>query len=231
MYVSQNNQKLYLNHWEFNACRLMSMLATVIEAAGGVVDYRYQKTALVCDRTVYDNAREKMDMIDHFKQVLDNHPEMKDQIQPKLEVLEKEAEELAGTPEVFVPCEFQTHLKFMINDTLYYYQVDDNPFMEFYYQKTPIVNGRYSKDACLMEASKLWYDDSFLKGGVSDADIKKAAETLAGALFNAPESEIIRSKKTISVPNTHNNGHHKEVVFEPERFSTELPQGRETPSL
>ena len=56
MFVQHENQKLYLKPWEYNACRIMSALANVVTEKGGVVDCTYQRTALICDASAFDEA-------------------------------------------------------------------------------------------------------------------------------------------------------------------------------
>jgi hypothetical protein len=45
-----------------------------------------------------------------------------------------------------------TYISFILDETYYYYQVDGNPFFEFYYNKTPIKNGKRSRAARVIPA-------------------------------------------------------------------------------
>lgn len=85
-----------------------------------------------------------------------------------------------------------TYISFILDDTYYYYQVDSNPFFEFYYSKTPIKNGKRSRDAGLEADKKEWLYDCFFKSNCGQPDIVEAANKIYSMLCNAPMSKIIR---------------------------------------
>lgn len=111
-----------------------------------------------------------------------------------------------------------TYISFILDETYYYYQVDDNPLFEFYYRKTPIKNGKYSRDAGLKTDKKDWLFDCFFKSDCSQQDIVEAANLIFNMLCNAPMSEIIRDSYKQRVPNIYNDGYHIETIYKPERL-------------
>ena len=111
-----------------------------------------------------------------------------------------------------------TYISFILDEVYYYYQVNENPFFEFYYSKTPVRNGKYSKDAGLEPDKKEWLYDCFFKSNCGQPDIVEAANLIFNMLCNAPLSEIIREGRKQRVPNTYNNGYHMETVYKPERM-------------
>ena len=111
-----------------------------------------------------------------------------------------------------------TYISFILDETYYYYQVDSNPFFEFYYNKTPIKNGMRSRDAGLEADKKEWLYDCFLSSNCGQPDIVEAANLIFNMLCNAPMSEIIRDSYKQRVPNTYNSGYHMETVYKPERM-------------
>lgn len=111
-----------------------------------------------------------------------------------------------------------SYISFVLDETYYYYQVDRNPLFEFYYNKTPIINGKYSRDAGLEEDPKEWLFNCFFKSNCGQQDIIEAANLLFNMLCNAPMSKIIRDRHKQKVPNTYNNGYHTELVYKPERL-------------
>jgi hypothetical protein len=111
-----------------------------------------------------------------------------------------------------------TYISFVLEDIYYYYQVSDNPFFEFYYQKTPVKYGKISHDAVMMEDTKEWLYDCFFSFDVSDSDIKEAANHIFNMLVAAKNSVIHRDSKKQRVPNRYDGGYHYETIFEPERF-------------
>ena len=171
--VTKDGTRLYLRSWEYNAARIITELARVIENHGGRV--KPTNTAIISDRSA-----------------------------------EEEAEPITVT--------HTTYISFVLDETHYYYQVDDNPFFEFYYNKTPIKNGKYSKDAGLEADKKEWLFDCFFKSNCGQPDIVEAANLIFNMLCNAPVSEIIRDSYKQRVPNTYNNGYHMETICKPERM-------------
>ncbi len=110
------------------------------------------------------------------------------------------------------------YISFVLDETHYYYQVNDNPFFEFYYNKTPIKNGKRSKDAGLEADKKEWLYDCFFGSNCEQPDIIEAANLIFNMLCNAPMSEIIRDTRKQRVSNTYNDGWHFETVYPPERL-------------
>ena len=111
-----------------------------------------------------------------------------------------------------------SYISFVLNETHYYYQVNDNPFFGFYYSKTPIKNGKLSRDAGLEEDKKEWLFDCFFGSNCEQQDIIEAANLILNMLCNAPMSKIIRDKRQQQVANTYNDGWHFEMVYAPERL-------------
>lgn len=111
-----------------------------------------------------------------------------------------------------------SYISFVLNETYCYYQVDANPFFEFYYQKTPIKNGKRSRDAGAEADKKEWLFDCFFGSNCGQQDIVEAANLIFETLCNAPLSKIIRDKRKQRVSNTYNDGWHFETEYAPERL-------------
>jgi len=111
-----------------------------------------------------------------------------------------------------------SYISFVLDETYYYYQVNDNPFFEFYYQKTPIKNGKRSRDAGAEADKKEWLFDCFFDSNCAQQDIIEAANLIFEMLCNAPVSKIIRDKHKQRVANLHNDGWHFGTVYAPERL-------------
>lgn len=172
--VIKDGTRLYLRAWEYNAARIITELANIVNNHGGRVKPTH--TAIISDRST-----------------------------------EEENEPITVT--------HTSYISFILDDTYYYYQVDDNPFFEFYYNKTPITNGKYSKDAGLEADKKEWLFDCFFKSNCGQPDIIEAANLIFNMLCNAPMSKIIRDGRKQRVPNTYNNGYHMETIYKPERIA------------
>ena len=111
-----------------------------------------------------------------------------------------------------------SYISFTHGGFYYYYQIDDNPFFDFYYKKTEIRDGKYSKDACLTNDKKEWLTDHLFKKQCKQIHITQAARAIFEMLTNAEKTEIIRESCKLQIPNTHNDGYHTEVVEKQERF-------------
>lgn len=172
--VTKDGTRLYLRSWEYNAARIITELAKVIENHGGRV--KPTNTAIISDR----NA-------------------------------EEESEPITVT--------HTSYISFVLDETYYHYQVDDNPFFDFHWRKTPIKNGNRPKDTALETDKKEWLYDCFLKSNCGQPDIIEAANLIFNMLCNAPMSKIIRESYKQRVPNTYNNGYHMETMYKPERIA------------
>lgn len=118
-----------------------------------------------------------------------------------------------------IPAAHTGYISFVFDGMVYYFQVDQNPFSPFLYNKTPLNGDKYSRDAGLEELSKSWLYDCFWSSNCSQADIVEAANLIFNELCNAPTSKIIRSSHQVRVPNTYDGGWHWETAYEPERFA------------
>ena len=171
--VRKDGERLYLRAWEYNAARIISELAKIVENHRGRV--KPTNTAIISDRSA-----------------------------------KEESEPITVT--------HTTYISFILDETYYYYQVNENPFFEFYYIKTPIRDGKRSKDAGLEADKKEWLYDCFFESNCGQPDIVEAANLIFNMLCNAPMSKIIRDSYKQRVPNTYNDGYHMETVYKPERM-------------
>lgn len=171
--VTKEGSRLYLKTWEYNAARIITELANIVNNHGGRV--KPTKTAIISDRNAKD-----------------------------------EAEPITVT--------HTSYISFILDETYYYYQVDTNPFFEFNYRKTPITDGKHSRDAGLEADKKEWLYDCFLMSDCGQPDIIEAANLIFNMLCNAPMSKIIRDVRKQRVPNTYNDGWHFEMIYKPERM-------------
>ena len=88
-----------------------------------------------------------------------------------------------------------TYISFILDNSVYYYQVDDNPFFPFYHSKKPLRDGEYSLDACCDDDKKEWLFDCLLRSDCPDSDITTAANTIFNQLKNSPYSHIWHNYK------------------------------------
>lgn len=114
---------------------------------------------------------------------------------------------------------YTSYITFIFDGIAYYLQTEDNPFFPARYIKTPVRNGKYSKDACLEELETVWLYDCVFSSNVPESDIKEIANILFNGLVKSPKTEIIRDWSYCVVPNTYDGGSHEEKVLKPERMA------------
>lgn len=112
------------------------------------------------------------------------------------------------------------YITFVYDGFYYYYQVDDNPFFDFYYRKTKLNGNKYSRNVYLEKDKKEWVFDCLFSYECTQAERKEIANLIFNYLVSAKESERYREKEKIMVPNVYNDGYHYETVCKPERMET-----------
>ena len=215
MIVTRENERLYPATWGYNAARIITALAEIVENNNGRV--KYGPAALISNRTINGAIFEKEERIKNLKAATgENKKEIR---AAAIKALEKEIEELKQIDNSPIRVTHTSYITFILDNNYFYYQIDNNPFFDFYYIKTPVKNGSYSGDACSMEDKKTWLYDCFFSWDCSDADIKEAAQLIFNMLCNAPYSVIQRDARRMRVNNIYNSGYHYENVYAPERIS------------
>lgn len=215
MIVIKENQRLYLTAWNYNAARIMSELAKIVENNGG----RYKPTndAIISDRSCAEKIREYEEKLSLYKRIVSEGLGNEHTIKA-IDFMEKEIDRLKKVNDDPIRVTHTTYISFILDGLYYYYQVDDNPFFDFFYSKTPVKNGKHSRDAALEKDKKEWLFDCFFCSGCSEADVKEAAHLIFNMLVNAKNSVIIRDSKKRRVKNTYDSRYHYETIYSPERL-------------
>ena len=206
MFATHEGQRLYLTSWVYNGSRVMSRVAKLVEMKGGKV--KYNESMNIINRSIYEKIREKEAEIERSKNVSVRLGKAIDTAK-----IEAEIAELKAIPNAPIKVTHGDYISFILNDVYYYYEFDENPFFEFHYTKTPIVNGKYSRNAYLEESSKSWVLNGLFEIGCSSETIDKAAELLLDELLNANKSGIHREGKKCRVQNYGDCGYHYEVRY------------------
>lgn len=215
MIVTKENQRLYLKPWNYNAARIMSELAKIVENNGG--RYKPTNAAIISDRSCAEKIREYEEKLSLYKRIVSEGHGNEHTLEA-IDFMEKEINRLKKVNTEPIRVTHTTYISFILDGFYYYYQVDDNPFFDFLYSKTPIKNGKRSRDAALEKDKKDWLYDCFFHSGCSYTDIREAAYLIFNMLVSAKNSTIIRDSKKVRVDNTYNSGWHYETVYSQERF-------------
>lgn len=215
MLVFKENERLYLKSWNYNAACIISELAKIVINNGGRVKPTYY--AIISNRTIDSIIKDYSFKLERYTSIM-NEGCGNEKTKIAIDYVKKELEKMEALNNEPITVSHTSYISFTLNGFYYYYQVDDNPFLEFHYIKTPVSNNKYSGDAALVEEKKEWLDDCFLKVDCSKSDIIEAANSIYNMLVNADQSPIIRSKTRRRVSNTYNSDYHYETVYSQERF-------------
>ena len=221
IFFTKDNQTLYPATWEYNALLIINELATVIKNNGGRIRPGY-RAGYIQNRSIDNAIVEYQARAEKIAAAIDEYcdSDKNEKRRAALANLNTDIEKLKQIDNTPRRIEHGLYLSFVIDDSYYYMQLDSNPFFEFYYQKTPIKNGRYSADVYLTELEKSWLYDCFFKMDCAAADRREAANLIYNILVNAPYSEIHREYKKTRVNNLYDGGYHYETIKTKERFNT-----------
>lgn len=221
IFFTKDNQTLYPATWEYNALLIVNELATVIENNGGRIKPGY-RAGYIQNRSINSAIIEYQARAEKIAAVIDEYPDSdkNETRRAALDKLNADIEKIKQIDNAPRRIEHGLYLSFVIGNGYYYMQLDSNPFFEFYYQKTPIKDGRYSADVYLTELDKSWLYDCFFKMDCAAADRREAANLIFNILINAPYSEIHREYKKTRVDNLYDGGYHYETIRMKERFNS-----------
>lgn len=211
MYVSRDGQRLYLGSWEYNAALILTELAKIIENNGGRVKPLY--TAVISNRhleSIIKNLKDQIEGLESLKET--------EKIKNVIGNLSKELAELELIDNTPITVTHTSYISFIFDDFYYYYQVDNNPFFDFYYEKNHIKDGKYIGNTYLEKDNQSWWNDCFLSFRCSEADRKEAANLIFNMLVSAEPSKIYREEEERKVPNAYNDGWHWEKVIKPNQY-------------
>lgn len=174
MIVTKDNERLYLTNWSYNAARIISRLAELVVERGGKVKPTHP--ALITNRTLSGNIAEREN---HLQRCIDaqtrNYTEFREK---HINAIKTELNSLRLIKNDPIRVTHTTYISFMLGDMYYYYQVDDNPFFEFFGSKTPVVHGMYNPQGALKIDHKNWWVDDMYRYNFSNIAVDKAANSI-----------------------------------------------------
>lgn len=214
MYVLRPGEKHYLRTHIYNMARVLTEMAVMIKARGGKVK------ALIPTMIHFRGLNEEIRTIERdigiTETFLNNKgrlnltdPLVVTGIAPLKEKLKK-LREISPEP---LTVSHLSYITFILDGVYYYFQISENIFMPDYYQKTVVINEKYSGDACLDELPKTWQRDCLFDYLCKSGEVAECAGNLLDLLIKTPFSVIRHDSKTVAVPNTYNNGTHMETVY------------------
>lgn len=215
MYVSYEGKRLYLSAWRYNAARVLTELARIVKNNGGTVAPK--TPALIINRNLEGTVNEYTERLRHL-QTLQVEIGYNETRAAAIVTYSEKLQELQKVDNTPIKTGYISYLSFVL-DGNYYYQIDENPFFDFHYIKTPVKSGRRSCDAIYKNDKKEWVADCFFTSFCTNEEVKTAAGYIFDMLTSAPVSKIRLDTKRRRVPNLYDGGYHYETVAAPERFS------------
>lgn len=219
MYFNPEGSTLYLSNWEYNAHRIIKSLARVIENHGGRVKYNSYNHGFIVNRSIIEaiekySAREKA-----LKAALSEGKTKNPELTSKaLTDISKKLDEIININNDPLEIFNTMYISFVIDDNYYSLSLNENPFFDFNYIKTPVINDQYSADAAGETLDKTsWLYDCFFDYRAADGDCIEAANIIFNNLMSAKTSTIIRDSRRERVANRYDGKYHYETIYAPER--------------
>lgn len=180
MIVTREKERLYLDSWNYNVALIMTELAKIVENHGGRVEPT--KHAIISDR-YYDQRiewlKKRISKMEETQELDYREARAKALYNYRLELEQLELQDKKP-----VSVTHTSFISFVHDGIYYYYQINDNPFFDFHYQKIPINRGYIS--SCYAQSDKKeWCYDCFMSYDCAYGDIKEAANLIYNMLMMA----------------------------------------------
>ncbi len=194
-------KKLYLSNWPYNAARILTELESIVKNNGGKLCTTWEygtppaymtergEPCEIINRSLSGAIHEKRERLERLE-MLKRH-EAAAEVKKELEQLES----ITNEPKKMYYGEW-LYISFTHNGYYYYYQLDENPFFEFFFSKRPIGDGNKINRNCYgKEDQKKWWSDDLWRWGRSDEEIKTAAQNIFNMLIAADISREYIDRK------------------------------------
>ena len=220
MYFHNEDQTLYPGSLEYNYCLVMNELTKIAEDCGAIIKPETPSgRGYVVNRAIFEKIAECENRIARLKEIAADEKlaaRITKSIPATIKEYEDEIQRLNAIDNSPVRIE-RSFIHFVLDGVYYYFDFPDNPFFEHTFTKTPVVNGKISRDCYGVTDPKEWLFDSLFRMDCSMDDIKESANIIFNMLMNGKYSEKYRDGRRQRVPNTYNGGYHYETIYRPER--------------
>lgn len=214
------NQTLYPGCFEYNCCLIMNELTRIAENAGAII--KPGTHGYIVNRSILEKIEDKkadVKRMEETKKEYKGNAKIVKACNAAIKAYKAEIDELKAINNDPVSVE-HTYIQFVLDGNYYYFGFPDNPFYENYFTKTPVIDGKITKDTYGVKDQKEWLFDSLWRINCHKDDIIEAANLIFNMLVNAGYSEKYRDGKKQRVPNRYNDGWHYETIYRPERFES-----------
>ena len=103
-----------------------------------------------------------------------------------------------------IKAHFKNYMTFVLDGYLYYFQIDENPFSEFYIIKNPIENYISKSRYYMEELTKNWVYDCLFSTDCNEEEIKEIANLLFNELVIKKPCGMVRGKDSLKPSYQHN---------------------------
>lgn len=215
----------YFTNWNYNAARILSRLADIVEENGGYIaetnapDYFYHSfdtLYTIHNRTLHAAIREQEERVNRLKELNRNYKPVK-----------KELDELRAINAPAIETRFTSWIHFMLDGIYYELSFDCNPFFPFHYRKVKTENNKYSGEYYCEELKKDWLFDCFFSFHCSESDINQGAKLVFDELRAAPVAKEYIERKKTRVPNLYDGGYHYETITTRNKKTTTIYKAKD----
>lgn len=189
--MEENNVRLYLQNWPYNAALILDEIENLVISKGGKIASTLDKTSrkryLVTNRTLSAAVRKQEDLVASLRRLE----------RPTLCKQEAELARLKSIPNEPVQSRhgYYLYITFFMDGFYYSYNMCDNPFFDFTFSKIPVVDGKINPDCYSLCDKKKWFSDGFYRFDCTADDRAKAAAYILDMLISANASQRFRGNR------------------------------------
>lgn len=216
MFITKNNQHLYLAAYQYNLARILKSIASKAKAAGATV--KEGNTAIIEDRTISHRKIEAAAELEKL-QALPKHQDERIN-QARAERVKKLTKATQEKESRHIKVNHLGSITFKLNDIYFVFSADDNPLFPVHYCKTPITDNKINKDAYFEEIKDFYFEDDIWSSHCPQKVIDNKADEIFNFMLSAKNSGIWRDTKKVRVSNHYNNGYHYETITAASRIET-----------
>ena len=223
-------ERLYLSGWGVNSYKIINKLAELVKQEKGeiITEYKelYNKNdiILIKNRNIDTDIIELTDKIEKATNNLKNNEhdeETTKKIKEYIEKNTKELNELKAINNDFIELKYKNYLTFIIDNFVYYIQLDENPYFPWYIIKKPaeinengeiITRYNYYMEDLKKDFIETYDNIQSFYEPTNDKQITEIATRLLNQVKNRKCCEIVTSRKRVN--NIYNNSYHFETIKE-----------------
>lgn len=185
-------EKRYLNTWHYNAALILTELEKIVINNGGRLCSTWERSERInfeiINRGLDEQIHKYKETVNRFERLTKKAP---CEITRELERLQN----INNEPRNTFYADY-LYISFVYNDHYYYYQMDRNPFFDFLFIKTKLINeNTTARNVYGSTPSREWMLDCFWHFDCSPEDRREAANLIFNELVNAAPSKPYQTKE------------------------------------